>query len=439
MSTIFNSFTTTNSTYGNFYENFKQKVKEDQERRRRLCEEYHKNMSSYFNDNYQTNTLRNNFDNYNNDNNKNYHYNNSNFNNINNNIRTKTPNLLPNDPSVVENIFSSLTGLINLGNTCYINSCIQNLIHCPPFIYKFLEVCNIIFQKKIRETPISKAFYELLTQIYENNNREDYLNPVNFVENITSLHKQFYGNKEHDTQEFCRFLLQDFNYELNEVVSPSSYKKELEKNRNKKQMFLNYLDDCLSKENSIITDTFIGYFSFEYDCDCGFKEFSFSQFLDLPVQMNSNSSRYDLFQMIQESFCRKSYVDMGENCSFCNRTSKKYEMMKIALLPQILIISLQRINPYSGTKNDSPVKFYEGMDLRDIVDTEISDITYTKYNLFAVTNHVGKINTGHYFSYIKIGKNWYCFEDSKVYKVGYQIDMTSKEAYTFFYIKTNIK
>ena len=29
-------------------------------------------------------------------------------------------------------------------------------------------------------------------------------------------------------------------------------------------MFNNYKKDCLSKENSLITDLFIGYFSFEY-------------------------------------------------------------------------------------------------------------------------------------------------------------------------------
>ena len=120
-------------------------------------------------------------------------------------------------------------------------------------------------------------------------------------------------------------------------------------------------------------------------------------------------------------------------------TSKKEEIMRVAYLPQVLIISLQRINPKNGTKNEAPVRFYEGLDLKDIIDPEISDGSSTKYNLFAVTNHIGEINTGHYFSYIKIGKNWYCFEDSKVYKVGYQIDMKSKEVYTLFYMRSNAK
>jgi len=415
MRSRFNNFYTTNSTYGSFYEDIKKKVKEDQEQQRRESNQYEYSHPNYSN---------------------NYH-NNNNINTLN---RPKTPILPLNDSSIVGSISSSLTGLMNLGNTCYINTSLQNLIHCTPFIARFLEVSNNILQKKTHPTPISEAFYELLLQIYDNNNnnQEDYINPGGFVEKFTSLHNQFYGNQEHDTQEFCRFLLQDFNCELNQVLNPSIYRKEMAYDRDKRKMFKNYKDDCHTKENSIITDIFIGYFSFEYNCECGFKEFSFSQFLDLPVQMNSGINGFDLFQMLQNNFYRKSYVDMGENCRFCKRTSKKEEIMRVAYLPQVLIISLQRINK-NGMKNEAPVRFYEGLDLREIIDAEISDGSSTKYNLFAVTNHIGEINTGHYFSYIKIGKNWYCFEDSKVYKVGYQINMTSKDVYTLFYMRSNAK
>ena len=416
MRSRFNNFYTTNSTYGSFYEDIKNKVKQDQEQQRRQSNQYEYSHPNYSN-NYHNN-------------------NNSNANTIN---RTKTPVLPLKDSSIVGDISSSLTGLINLGNTCYINTSLQNLIHCTPFIAKFLEVSNNILQRKTNSTPISEAFYELLLQIYDNNNQEDYINPGGFVEKFISLHNQFYGNQEHDTQEFCRFLLQDFNCELNMVTNPSIYKKEMAYDRDKKKMFKNYKNDCHSKENSIITDTFIGYFSFEYNCECGYKEFSFSQFLDLPVQMNSGINGFDLFQMLQNNFYKKSYVDMGENCRFCKRTSKKEEIMRVAYLPQVLIISLQRINPKNGMKNEAPVKFYEGLDLREIIDAEISDGSSTKYNLFAVTNHIGEINTGHYFSYIKIDKNWYCFEDSKVYKVGYQINMKSNDVYTLFYIRSNVK
>ena len=330
-----------------------------------------------------------------------------------------------------DTILNSLTGFQNLGNTCYINTCLQNLIHNKKFINKFLSV----FKEQSNSTPISNSFYYLLTQISENNtyDKNDSINPLIFVDTFKKLHKNFEGFQEHDTQEFCRYLLQDLNNELNQVQYPSSYKKEMVKNKTKKESFDLYVKDCLSKENSIITDLFIGYFSFEYKCECGFREYSFSQFLDLPIQMDANVQGFDLYQMLRNNFYKTSYVDMGETCSFCRRTSKKNEIMKIAKLPNILIISLQRINPKNGMKNNASVKFYEGLDLKEIIDNETQRADYTKYDLFAISNHIGSINTGHYYSNIKIGQNWYCFEDSKVYKIGPQIEMNTQEVYTLFY------
>ena len=330
-----------------------------------------------------------------------------------------------------DTILNSLTGFQNLGNTCYINTCLQNLIHNKKFINKFLSV----FKEQSNSTPISNSFYYLLTQISENNtyDKNDSINPLIFVDTFKKLHKNFEGFQEHDTQEFCRYLLQDLNNELNQVQYPSSYKKEMTKNKTKKESFDLYVKDCLSKENSIITDLFIGYFSFEYKCECGFREYSFSQFLDLPIQMDANVQGFDLYQMLRNNFYKTSYVDMGETCSFCRRTSKKNEIMKIAKLPNILIISLQRINPKTGMKNNANVKFYEGLDLKEIIDPETQKADYTKYDLFAISNHIGSINTRHYYSNIKIGQNWYCFEDSKVYKIGPQIEMNTQEVYTLFY------
>ena len=370
------SYYTTNSTYGAFYKEKLEEIARNNEKRiENLREKYAQERPKEINES------------------------------INKRINSKNESL-ENSKELNEKgiplakyIIPSLTGLNNLGNTCYINTCLQNLIHCSSFINKFLEA----FKYYNNSTPISNTFYNLITEITDNDRfyNKEFISPVEFVETFRNIHSNFEKYQEHDTQEFCRYLLQDFNKELNEVRTPVSYKAELPKNKNKKESYLNYVKYCLSKEKSIITDLFKG--------------------------------GYDLYQMLKNNFYKKSYVDMGENCSFCRRTSKKNESMKIALLPNILIISLQRINPKNGMKNEALVKFYEGIDFSEIIDTEIQRTNSTKYNLFAISNHIGSINSGHYYSQIKIGNNWYCFEDSKVYKIGPQIDMNTKEVYTLFY------
>ena len=40
-----------------------------------------------------------------------------------------------------------------------------------------------------------------------------------------------------------------------------------------------------------------------------------------------------------------------------------------------------------------------------------------KYKLFGIINHVGNLNYGHYYSYIKLENEWYEFNDSNVFKI----------------------
>ena len=72
-------------------------------------------------------------------NNNNYHkkyfYNDSNYNMNNKNTYNE-----------YENIIISKIGLYNLGNTCYMNTCLQNLIHCKFFIKKLVKIYSNNFR-----------------------------------------------------------------------------------------------------------------------------------------------------------------------------------------------------------------------------------------------------------------------------------------------------
>ena len=92
------------------------------------------------------------------------------------------------------------------------------------------------------------------------------------------------------------------------------------------------------------------------------------------------------------------------------------------------------MNIGESEKFQCDVEFEEEIDLqsfcdKDIINGEIN----TKYKLFGISNHSGTIDNGHYYSYTKVGKNWFEFNDSFVKPVN--LNLMSRAAYFFFYEK----
>ena len=59
---------------------------------------------------------------------------------------------------------------------------------------------------------------------------------------------------------------------------------------------------------------------------------------------------------------------------------------------------------------------------------------FTKYNLFAISNHSGSLDFGHYYAQCKIENYWYELNDSKVTKLS-ELQMESSHVYALFYEK----
>ena len=125
-------------------------------------------------------------------------------------------------------IINSKMGLQNLGNSCYMNTCLQIIIHTPNFINRFYQNLNKIDYL----TPISKNFYELVEQFNLNKNS---LSPKKFFETFCKRHKNFSGKKQNDTQEFCRIFLEDINLELNNIKTKTPYIELETTNKSKKK------------------------------------------------------------------------------------------------------------------------------------------------------------------------------------------------------------
>ena len=332
----------------------------------------------------------------------------------------------------IDKVSNSTVGLSNVENDDYMNASIQILIHCPPFIYTFLTESQKKFQTS-NPGEISQAFTEILLN-FSNCPNGQFFPITNFKMKFRSLHPQF-KNLNNDSQEFIRFFLQDINNELNRISNKNPYNVSIPQS-NKISMFNEYKNDCFSKENSIITDLFIGFMSFEFLCSCGSKDFAFGQFLDLPLLFEDEiTPQYDIYSLIKSNILRNEIIKVNEKCKDCQKICDRQQKIRIGNLPQLLILSFQRINFYNQTKNFAKIQFDENLDMKDFVDNEIFDNSSTKFRLWGILCHRGNYSNGHYYSYVKMNGSWFCFDDNVV-SVG-NPDFNSSDVYSLFYTRVN--
>ena len=102
-------------------------------------------------------------------------------------------------------------------------------------------------------------------------------------------------------------------------------------------------------------------------------------------------------------------------------------------MPKILIISINRA--FLGKNfNDNIISYKERLNVKKFIDKDILKKEKTKYRLYAVNECLAhKKESGHYYSYIKINKTWYKFNDSLVSEES--PNLSSEYVVGLYYIK----
>lgn len=113
----------------------------------------------------------------------------------------------------------SLTGLVNLGNTCFMNSVLQCLSNTPELRDFFISgryLANINGDNPLGfEGKLAKCFSVILRKLWSG--EYQYFSPRKLMEIVAQRSKSFDGHSQHDTHEFMSYLIDGLHEDLNRV------------------------------------------------------------------------------------------------------------------------------------------------------------------------------------------------------------------------------
>ncbi len=295
-----------------------------------------------------------------------------------------------------------------------------------------------MLKEKILNEPkklLSKCFYELLqNQICETKSS----NPRHLKDAFSDNHPEYGSYRQHDTQEFCRLFLEDLSKELNKVEKTPPYIELKDKGKTKCEICQEYNTLFKRREDSIVVDTFYIQIVNIFKCTCNYESYSFENYLDLPLLVIENGKDQDLKLLLQNYF-GKDKLEWTSTCEGCKLKGKTHiKEVKLAILPEVLILSLQRCGGRSMlSKTSSNVKFYKLLNLSEFIDKDCVKNVETKYELIGISHHHGTVNFGHYYAHTKVKESWIEFNDSSVSN-NISIDDISRSAYVLIYERLDV-
>ncbi|XP_065273232.1 ubiquitin carboxyl-terminal hydrolase 2 isoform X3 [Emys orbicularis] len=331
-----------------------------------------------------------------------------------------------------------LTGLRNLGNTCFMNSilqCLSNTKELRDYCLQNQYVRDLNSNSRMH-TALMAEFAKLIQLLWTSSPNEA-VSPSEFKTQIQRYAPRFVGYNQQDAQEFLRFLLDGLHSEVNRVlVRPRSHLDNLDHlpdDEKGRQMWRKYQE----REDSRIGDLFVGQLKSSLTCsECGYCSTAFDPFWDLSLPIAKKSYSEVTLLDCMRLFTKEDVLDGDEKptCCRCKTRTRCTKKFSIQRFPKILVLHLKRFS--EARIRTSKLTTFISFQLKDLDLREFAaqSCNHAVYNLYAVSNHSGTTMGGHYTAYCKspVSGEWHTFNDSRVTPMS-SSHVRSSDAYLLFY------
>lgn len=281
------------------------------------------------------------------------------------------------------------SGLVNFGNTCYLNALTQSLLSCSSFNEKIISIRK---NHKFKENTTAMAYVSIFCDMMQE--RGDSRLIYNFWQNVLAKANERkdnvrFSHGQQDSHEFLLLLL-DCLDEFQEI-------QDLFRHRVKIQALCELCNSvCLNKTEENLT------------------------FEVAPADVNSKLEK-NLLKHYSE-------IDADHICEHCKKKSNKIKKVTLTMAPEIIVIT---INRYTSGGSDSYPE-----ELQFPYKDHKSKL---HYKLVAQCEQVGNMHGGHYRATCYRKGNVYLFDDSSYQLIGTDFgSRKTQSSYLLFYHYTGL-
>ncbi|CAA0819943.1 Ubiquitin carboxyl-terminal hydrolase 22 [Striga hermonthica] len=344
-----------------------------------------------------------------------------------------------------------LRGLSNLGNTCFMNSVLQALLHTPPLRNYFLsDKHNRFYCERENRTILTRK-----SDINKGNNKNALLCLACDLDAIYSA--VFSG--ERMPYSPAKFLYSWWQHASN----LASYEQQ-----DAHEFFISMLDGIhekmlkdrrkahtqVSGDCCIAHRVFSGILRSDVMCtSCGFTSTTYDPCVDVSLDLKPNHTGQKPPTLVGclDHFTRAERLGSDQKffCQHCQVRQESLKQMSIRKLPLVTCFHIKRFEHSSigkvSRKVDSYLQFPFSLDMSPYLSSSVVRRRYgnrmlfpfevdAQFELFAVITHSGKLDAGHYVTYLRLNDEWFKCDDAWITRVADHVVRTA-QGYMMFYVQ----